>query len=221
MTSNRDSKTVAEGMRKWAGSTYNSVEETVLNGKSATRANLLSEIDKMRKSAKSSDVTMVFVSGSSFEREGRAFLIPYDGEQDSNSLIPIDLLQSAIAETPGRRIAFLDLCGSELDVSLKRLTENSARDQISLLTSASPMQPASDSSAFANAVAMGMAGAAISADGKSVTIDSLGAYVTARMRQSFGATQRPVLITDDGDYVIARFVAGSKEGSAAPLVGAE
>ena len=95
--------------------TNDSEDKTLLPMKS----NIMASVKTMSKSASNEDSILFFFSGHGVEREGRAYLLPYESRTNviSDTALPIDWIKQTMAESDARgKVIVLDACHAGLQL---------------------------------------------------------------------------------------------------------
>jgi WD40 repeat protein len=197
-----------------------------LRDEDATRAAIIEGLDWiMGAVAKTTDVAMVFLSGHGITTPDQHYrFLPYD--YDDNHPLPTTIsdseLQDYLTKIGGKKIFFFDTCYSggvlgakatdtQPDVDKFANELKAAENGIVVFASSTGKQlslekPEWNNGAFTKALVEGMRGAAARPGLSAISVSDLNGYVSRRVNQLTGGTQRPVMAIPKtvDDYWIAQ-----------------
>lgn len=198
-------------LRKQVGKLYAQVNATTLVDKEATRARILSELARLRRTATSDDVIIVFMAGHgvSDALTGRYYFYPHEADPAdmTATTLPANELRAAVLTLPGKVVLLLDTChaGGSLDRraalregDLQRLAGQvaTAESNIVVFTASTGAQVARESrrwgnGVFSKALLEGLRGKADGTGSGLVSVSQLEAYVSSRVRELTADQQTP------------------------------
>jgi WD40 repeat protein len=226
----KDAEDFIELAKAQAGGLYERVvlppaHESLRDG-DATRAAIIEGLDWiMGAVAKTTDVAMVFLSGHGITTPDQHYrFLPYD--YDDNHPLPTTIsdseLQDYLTKIGGKKIFFFDTCYSggvmgaratdtQPDVDKFANELKAAENGIVVFASSTGKQLSLErdewnNGAFTKALVEGMRGAAARPGLSAISISDLNGYVSRRVNQLTGGTQRPVMAIPKtvDDYWIAQ-----------------
>jgi uncharacterized caspase-like protein len=226
----KDAEDFIELAKAQAGGLYEKVilppaHESLRDGE-ATRAAIIEGLDWiMGAVAKTTDVAMVFLSGHGITTPDQHYrFLPYD--YDDNHPLPTTIsdseLQDYLTKIGGKKIFFFDTCYSggvlgakttdtQPDVDKFANELKAAENGIVVFASFTGKQLSLErdewnNGAFTKALVEGMRGAAARPGLSAISISDLNGYVSRRVNQLTGGTQRPVMAIPKtvDDYWIAQ-----------------
>jgi WD40 repeat protein len=226
----KDAEDFIELAKAQAGGLYEKVilpsaHESLRDG-DATRAAIIEGLDWiMGAVAKTTDVAMVFLSGHGITTPDQHYrFLPYD--YDDNHPLPTTIsdseLQDYLTKIGGKKIFFFDTCYSggvlgakatdtQPDVDKFANELKAAENGIVVFASSTGKQLSLErdewnNGAFTKALVEGMRGAAARPGLAAISISDLNGYVSRRVNQLTGGTQRPVMAIPKtvDDYWIAQ-----------------
>ena len=220
----KDARDIAEVFTGQAGLLYSEVKTRVLTDQSADKTAILDALEWLQKETTARDVAVLFLAGHGI-RDGATgvyYYLPFNANRDAvkSTMVSAQDIRSTLRALPGKVVVFLDTCFSgslfagkergtpDLDAFVQDLmqTENG----VVVFTSTTKQQTARESrewnnGVFTKAVVEGLAGKAKTDDGPGVTINTLSAFVSDRVKDLTGGTQTPMLAMPKGvaDFPIA------------------
>jgi Caspase domain/WD domain, G-beta repeat len=215
-----DARALVAEVEKRLGPAHDGVVKRVLvNGAGGkdepTAVNIIDAID-MLKQAEEADTVLVFIAGHGFNDGPDYRLVATnaevaDGVLRGSTVVPWQVLQSAVEGAKGRRILFIDTCHSG-NAYNPRLGNAAYHANIIAYTAAGFDQTAKEDDnlkhgLFTYALVEGLEGKGASPDHRQITTKELADYVKKRVEELAKGKQEPQYFKgrDAEDYVLARW----------------
>jgi uncharacterized caspase-like protein len=222
----KDAADLAAVFERQRGKLYAEVHTRLLVDEQATRANILSQLEWLRRGATQNDVAVLFLAGhgNSHEQSGRYYFYPYEADiaDEAGTMISELELSRAVTRAEGKMLLLLDTCHAggaiEQHSALRepevlRLTNQVDREEsgVIVFSASTKSQSASEgpnwkNGVFTKAVVEGLRGKADAEGNGTVSVVQLEAYVTARVRELTHGQQKPAANTLHAmvDFPLAR-----------------
>lgn len=213
----KDAGDFVAALKGQEGKLYEKVVAHVLRDQQATKDNILSEIEWLRRESTAYSVTMLFLAGHGITDPGssRYYFLPVDA--DPNQILRTMLSEQDIrivSSLPGKVLMFLDTCyagrvfgdrqlrgAGDLSRLINELA--SADNGLVVFTSSTKQQSSQESAvwqngAFTKALVEGLRGRAVYGETipgkpKSVTINGLGLFISERVKELTEGLQAPAM----------------------------
>lgn len=188
---------------------YGRAEVATCTDSDATKSRVLSHLDHIAAKSTARDVVIIFLAGHGvFDRQGRAYFLPFDASPDDIETTGIEYgrLMNALKSIHGKVLLLLDACFSgavlssvESTVLARGSLQQATRqgdDMVvfcsSTIAQHSTEDPSWRNGAFTKALLEGLRGAADYAGDGMVTASRLGAYLSHRIATLTAGRQTPV-----------------------------
>lgn len=220
----KDAKDFAEAMKVQKGKLYKDVVMKVHTDESATRDNIMDDLEWIQRQATQQDMVIVFFAGHGINDTitGNYYFLPQDANMEAvkRTMIPGSEIHSTLARLTGTRLLFLDTCHAgnitgtasrgvpDMRQFLQDLKDGG--QGLVVMTSSRPGQksqehPSWKNGAFTKALVEGVKGKAQRDKLGFVTFTALDAYITQRVKELTNGTQAPTTQkgTEVSDFPIA------------------
>ncbi len=220
----KDAKDFAEAMKAQKGKLYKDVVMKVHTDESATRDNIMDDLEWIQRQATQQDMVIVFFAGHGINDTitGNYYFLPQDANMEAvkRTMIPGSEIHSTLARLTGTRLLFLDTCHAgnitgtasrgvpDMRQFLQDLKDGG--QGLVVMTSSRPGQksqehPSWKNGAFTKALVEGLKGKAQRDKLGFVTFTALDAYITQRVKELTNGTQAPTTQkgTEVSDFPIA------------------
>lgn len=198
-------------IQKQKGLLYQDVQVRHLSGETATKDNILDGLDWLQKQTTSKDVAMIFFAGHGIDdNSGNFYFMPYNADPNAfrrTCLLHADV-QSTVASVAGKVVVFMDAChsgGLMRSIARRGIPPDiagvineliSAENGAVVFSSATTRQYALEDAvwgngAFTKALVEGLSGKAVVPGTKKVTLKSLDAYISERVKALTKGEQAP------------------------------
>ncbi|MBV6343684.1 caspase family protein, partial [Candidatus Magnetobacterium casense] len=181
----------------------------------ASKENILDGFKWILRQTTSKDVAMIFMSGHGIDDSTGYHYLPYlSAEKDYTieALVPFSEIKKTVTSIAGKSLLFLDTCHSgnvmgpksdmgaksDMGVDLTRVINDlvSAENGVVVFASSTGRQLSFESlqwgnGAFAKALVEGVKGEAVLGKSGKITINTLDAYISERVRELTGRKQTP------------------------------
>ena len=205
------------------GGLYEKVDIKLLTDSLATRENIEFGLEWLEKNTTSRDVCMIFMAGHGENDANNSFyFLPWgaDVERMKSTCIQYTIFKSSIESLPGKVLVFADACRSgnilgdltrrEADVERLSRELSSGNGGAIVFTSSSRKQASLESTlwnngAFTKAVVEGLSGKADPYKQDYISVKSLDAYISYRVKELTDGRQHPNTIIPESihDFAIA------------------
>jgi WD40 repeat protein len=217
----KDAGDLAALLQRQQGMLYRSVTVRLRTDKQASRQEVLSSLEWLRRHVTDKDVAIIFLAGHGVEdaTDGQYYYLPYDADlaQPMTSAVPGVLLREALLSLAGKVVLFLDTCHAGELFSGRGLRGTpdwsrfvaelaGADNGVAVFLASRSGQAAQENKrwgngAFTKAVIEGLSGQADRSQSGRVTLNMLDLYISERVKGLTGGTQtptsaRPTSITD-------------------------
>ena len=208
----KDATDFAGIMSRQKGLLYGDVAVTLLTDEKSNRASILDGLEWIQRETTSRDVAMIFFAGHGVtDNTGNFFYMPVEADPErlrSTCLNYVEIKQS-IADIAGKVILFMDAChsGGVMGSGRRSIADigglvnelASAENGAIVFTSSTGRQyslenPEWDNGAFTKALVEGLEGKADLFKRGSITIKTLDAYITQRVKALTKGQQAPTTI---------------------------
>lgn len=199
----QDSDAITKAYQKMEGKLFSDVKAITLNGKQATRANIIHSLNRIEKDATLKDMILVFISSHGIVNHRKQFyLLPTDYDSKKNpeaTGIGFSDLVKNISAANCKKVIFLDACNSgntayELNFNNENQTNNSWKsllkelDGITLIASSSRYENSYEHSdwghgAFTKAILEAFSGAADTNNNQYISLAELNLFITQKVKE--------------------------------------
>ncbi len=208
----KDAGDFANAIAKQKGSLYGDVVIKKLTNKEATKDDIIDGLDWIQKQTGQKDVAMIFYAGHGInDNNGVFYMLPVgaDLERVRATCLNFEELKQTVSSIAGKVVVFIDAChsgnvmggrrgGSDINAVVNELssTENGA---ITFTSSTGKEFSLEDklwgNGAFTKAVIEGLSGKAVISGKNKVTIKSLDAYISERVKELTKGKQHPTSVS--------------------------
>jgi hypothetical protein len=206
----KDARDFAETMKLQKGKLYKDVVARIRTDETATRDNVMDDLEWIQRQATQRDVVIVFFAGHGINDvvTGNYYYLPHDANMEAvkRTMIPGSEIHSTLARLTGTRLLFMDTCHAgnvtgtatrglpDMQQFLQDLKEGG--QGLVVITSSRPGQksqehPSWNNGAFTKALVEGLRGMAPKDKQGFVTFTALDAYITQRVKELTKGTQAP------------------------------
>ncbi|MBK9797880.1 MAG: caspase family protein [Holophagaceae bacterium] len=220
----KDARDFAEVMRLQKGRMYKDVVVKILTDETATRDNVMDNLEWIQRQATQRDMVIVFFAGHGINDTvtGNYYYLPFDAsiEAVKRTMIPGSEIHSTLARLTGTRLLFLDTChaGNVTGTAMRGVPDmrqflqelKDGGQGLVVITSSRPGQksqehPAWNNGAFTKALVEGLKGKALKDSQGFITFTALDAYITQRVKELTKGTQAPATqkSTEVSDFPLA------------------
>ncbi len=220
----KDARDFAEVMKLQKGRMYKDVVVKILTDETATRDNVMDNLEWIQRQATQRDMVIVFFAGHGINDTvtGNYYYLPYDAsiEAVKRTMIPGSEIHSTLARLTGTRLLFLDTChaGNVTGTAMRGVPDmrqflqelKDGGQGLVVITSSRPGQksqehPAWNNGAFTKALVEGLMGKALKDRQGFITFTALDAYITQRVKELTKGTQAPATqkSTEVSDFPLA------------------
>lgn len=213
----KDAADFVAALKAQEGKLYGRVVVKVLSEESATKDNILSALDWLRRQSTAYSVTMLFMAGHGFTdpANGRYYFLPVDADpnQIMRTMLPEEDIR-IVSKLPGKVLLFLDTCfagrvygdrqlraAPDLSRFINELA--SADNGLVVFTSSTQQQLSQESpewqnGAFTKALVEGLLGRAASSarapgSPRAVTVNGLSHFISERVKELTQGLQAPAM----------------------------
>ena len=220
----KDASDFSTAINKQKGNLYNDVIIKKLTNKEATKDAILDGFDWIQKETGQKDVAMIFYAGHGInDNNGVFYMLPVaaDLERIRATCLNFEELKQTVSSIAGKVVVFIDAChsgnvmgvrrgGGDINALVNELssTENGAITFTSSTGKEFSLEdPAWANGAFTKAVIEGLNGKAVIGGNNKITIKSLDAYISERVKEITKGKQHPTSVTPPNvpDFPIAIF----------------
>jgi hypothetical protein len=230
----KDAWDVTQAFKRQAGRLYNKVITEVLVDEGATYLAILRKLEWLRRQTTAQDVAVLFLAGHGLNdpTSGEYYFLAHDADPANilTTMVSQHQLQSALRNTAGKVLLFLDTCHSG-NVFPEWRTRGLADSQrwvqelagaeggVIAFTAATGRQQSKESDAwengaFSKALVEGLLGRAAYHPDRPITVNMLELYISERVKHLTGGTQTP---TTAKPSTISDFPIAVYQESLAPL----
>jgi hypothetical protein len=219
----KDAADFVQAMQRQEGVLYEKVEVSLLTDDKATAADIRDELYRLQTETTARDVAMLYMAGHGVNNNvGDFFFMPVDAdvERINASCVGYAEIKSAISGIAGKTVVFMDAChsGNVLGDNRRRaavitqaVNDLAATDNGTVVFTSSTgrqysLEDASwNNGAFTKALVEGIKGKADLFNNKSISIKTLDAYITQRVKSLTQGKQAPTTIIPQSmpDFPIA------------------
>jgi WD40 repeat protein len=220
----KDAKDFAEAMKLQKGTLYKDVVARVRTDETATRDNVMDDLEWIQRQATQHDMVIVFFAGHGINDivTGNYYFLPHDANMEAvkRTMIPGSEIHSTLAKLTGTRLLFMDTChaGNVTGTGTRGLPDmqqflldlKEGGQGLVVITSSRPGQksqehPSWNNGAFTKALVEGLNGKATKDKQGFVTFTALDAYITQRVKELTKGTQSPTTqkSTEVSDFPLA------------------
>lgn len=220
----KDARDFAETMKLQKGKLYKDVVARIRTDETATRDNVMDDLEWIQRQATQRDVVIVFFAGHGINDivTGNYYYLPWDASMEAvkRTMIPGSEIHSTLAKLTGTRLLFMDTCHAgnvtgtatrglpDMQQFLQDLKEGG--QGLVVITSSRPGQksqehPSWNNGAFTKALVEGLRGKATQDRQGFITFTALDAYITSRVKELTKGTQAPATqkSTEVSDFPLA------------------
>lgn len=207
----KDATDLAALLRTQQGKLYRSVTVRLLTDQRASRQELLSSLEWLRRQMTDKDVGVVFLAGHGIEdpSDRQYYFLPHDADlaQPLTTALPGILLRETLLSLAGKVVLFLDTChagelfsgrGLRGSADWSRFVAElaSADSGVAVFLATRSQQAAQEdrrwgNGAFTKALLEGLSGQADRSQSGRVTLNMLDLYISERVKSLTGGTQTP------------------------------
>jgi hypothetical protein len=220
----KDARDFSEAMKAQKGKLYKDVVMKVHTDETATRDNIMDDLEWIQRQATQQDMVIVFFAGHGINDTitGNYYFLPHDANMEAvkRTMIPGSEIHSTLARLTGTRLLFMDTCHAgnitgtvsrgvpDMRQFLQDLKDGG--QGLVVITSSRPGQksqehPSWKNGAFTKALVEGLRGKAQRDKQGFVTFTALDAYITQRVKELTNGTQAPTTQkgTEVSDFPVA------------------
>lgn len=220
----KDARDFAETMKLQKGKLYKDVVARIRTDETATRDNVMDDLEWIQRQATQRDMVVVFFAGHGINDivTGNYYYLPWDANMEAvkRTMIPGSEIHSTLAKLTGTRLLFMDTCHAgnvtgtatrgvpDMQQFLQDLKEGG--QGLVVITSSRPGQksqehPSWNNGAFTKALVEGLRGKAPQDRQGFITFTALDAYITSRVKELTKGTQAPATqkSTEVSDFPLA------------------
>lgn len=196
---------------------YREITIRLLTDEQATRDNIMDGLEWLQKQVTQKDIAVVFFAGHGMNdpMTGQFYFLPHNANLTAvkRTMVANTDITSTMEYLPGKRVLFMDSCNSAnvsgktktrsaLDIASLRKEFESAGQGAVVFAAASGRQGAQEkedwgNGAFTKAVIEGLTGKADPKKTGRVTVSSLNAYITERVKEITEGFQTPIFKSQD------------------------
>lgn len=209
----KDAGDFATSLEKQKGSLYADVIIKKLLNKDATKDAITDGLDWIQRQTGQKDVAMIFFAGHGInDNNGVYYMLPVaaDLERIRTTCLNFEELRQTVSSIPGKVLVFIDAChsGNAMGSTRRGATDiNAVVNELSstengavTFTSSTGKQfsledPAWGNGAFTKAVIEGLSGKAVMPGKNKITVKSLDAYISERVKELTKGKQHPTSVT--------------------------
>jgi WD40 repeat protein len=217
----KDAENFAEMMQQNQGNLYGKVVAELLGDDKANRSEILRALDSLLTVGTAQDVIMVFLSGhGEMDQNGFYYFLPYNFRHKdlARSAVPFAQIQKTAALLQGKAIFFIDTCrsggvmgGRRIDISAVIGELAGSKNELVVFASSAGSQESLENQAWGNgaftkSLLEGLAGKADFLRQKTVSVQSLSFYVSARVKELTQGRQTPTIAIPNSiaDFTIVK-----------------
>jgi WD40 repeat protein len=220
----KDARDFGDAMKAQKGKLYKDVVMKIRTDESATRDNIMDDLEWIQRQATQQDMVVVFFAGHGINDTvtGNYYFLPHDSNMEAvkRTMIPGSEIHSTLARLTGTRLLFMDTCHAgnitgtvsrgvpDMRQFLQDLKDGG--QGLVVITSSRPGQksqehPSWKNGAFTKALVEGLKGKAQRDKQGFVTFTALDAYITQRVKELTNGTQAPTTQkgTEVSDFPVA------------------
>ena len=209
----KDAGDFANIMSKQKGLLYSDVTIKLLTDDKSSKNNILDGLDWILSETTSRDVAMIFFAGHGInDNTGNFYYMPVEADRDRLRATCVNYLeiQQSVSAVAGKVVLFMDACHSGGVMGSARRSAApdiigfvnelaSAENGVVVFASSTGRQysledPSWNNGAFTKALVEGMAGKADLLNQRSITIQTLGLYISQRVKELTKGQQAPTTI---------------------------
>ena len=219
----KDAGDFANAINKQKGNLYSDVIVKKLTNKEATKDAMIDGLEWIQKQTGQKDVAMIFYAGHGInDNNGVFYMLPVaaDLERIRATCLNFEELKQTVSSIAGKVVVFIDAChsgnvmgstkrgGSDINAVVNELssTENGAITFTSSTGKEFSLEdPAWGNGAFTKAVIEGLNGKAVINGKNKITVKSLDAYISERVKEITKGKQHPTSVSPPNvpDFPIA------------------
>jgi hypothetical protein len=218
----KDATDFVNALKEQQEKLYDVVEVKLLTNQAATKDNILEGLEWLQKQTTSKDIAMLFLAGhGTNDNTNNFYFMPYNAEEQSlkRTCVSGADIGSTVQAIAGKILVFTDACHSGNVFGLKRSPNvdilinelSSAENGAIVFTSSTAKQSSLESStwnngAFTKALVEGIKGSADKSQRGYISVKSLDAYISERVKELTKGQQAPVTLYPKGgtaDFPIA------------------
>ena len=219
----KDAGDFASAVSKQKGNLYNDVVVKKLTNNEATKDNIIDGLEWIQKQTGQKDLAMIFYAGHGInDNNGIFYMLPVaaDLERVRATCLNFEELKQTVSSIAGKVVVFIDAChsgnvmgntrrgGNDINAVVNELssTENGAITFTSSTGKEFSLEDAAwGNGAFTKAVIEGLNGKAVIHGKNKITIKSLDAYISERVKEITGGKQHPTSVSPPNvpDFPIA------------------
>ncbi len=209
----KDASDFAAALYKQKGNLYSDVVIKKLINKHATKDSITDGLDWIQRQTGQKDVAMIFFAGHGInDNNGVYYMLPVGADMDRirTTCLNFEELKQTVSSIAGKVVVFIDAChsgnamgsgrrgGGDINSIVNELS-NSENGAITFTSSTgkefSLEDPSWGNGAFTKAVIEGLGGKAAIAGKSKITVKSLDAYISERVKEITNGKQHPTSVT--------------------------
>jgi hypothetical protein len=206
----KDAGDFAKAMQAQKGGLYKDVQVTVLTDAQATRINIIKGLKWLKAQTTQHDVAMLFIAGhGTTDNTGTFYYLPADADvsEIEGTCLMFAEIKNTVASVAGKILVFADACHSGNIMGGRRAADInglanelvSAENGAVVFTSSTGKQYSLEKAewgngAFTKALVEGLSGKADLFKKGKITVKTLDAYITDRVKELTGGQQSPTTV---------------------------